>query len=97
MVMPPERPHERHEGHAGRKRPAEREQEAQAESPFEWGWEEPSKGLDVTMAVRFDQQTANALRRIARKKGIGPTTLIRMWILERLVQEIESESTKEGL
>lgn len=34
--------------------------------------------------VRFDETTLEKLREKAKKKGIGPTTLARMWILERL-------------
>ncbi len=40
--------------------------------------------LDVTIATRFDQETAVVLRAVAREKGIGVTTLIRMWTLDRL-------------
>ncbi|MFC2068598.1 hypothetical protein ACFLTP_06280 [Chloroflexota bacterium] len=40
--------------------------------------------LNVTIAIRFDQETADLLREIARGKGIGSTTLIRMWTLDRL-------------
>ena len=40
--------------------------------------------LNVTIATRFDQETASLLRDVARDKGIGVTTLIRMWTLDRL-------------
>jgi len=40
--------------------------------------------LSVTIATRFDRETASLLREIAREKGIGVTTLIRMWTLDRL-------------
>lgn len=40
--------------------------------------------LDVTIATRFDRETAGVLRIVAREKGIGVTTLIRMWTLDRL-------------
>ncbi len=32
----------------------------------------------------FTAETLETLRATAQKKGIGPTTLARMWILERL-------------
>jgi hypothetical protein len=40
--------------------------------------------LSVTIATRFDRETAGVLRDVAREKGIGVTTLIRMWTLDRL-------------
>ncbi len=43
-----------------------------------------AKNLSHVLALRLDQQTLEELREQARKKGIGPTTLARMWILERL-------------
>jgi hypothetical protein len=42
------------------------------------------KQLSVTIATRFDRETASLLRGIAWGKGIGVTTLIRMWTLDRL-------------
>ena len=43
--------------------------------------------LSEIMGVRFDQKTANALREEASKKGLSPTTLIRMWVLEKLTPQ----------
>jgi hypothetical protein len=40
--------------------------------------------LSVTIATRFDRETAVLLREVAHEKGIGATTLIRMWTLDRL-------------
>ena len=42
------------------------------------------KNLTEGITVRFDPQTLDKLRTEAQKKGLGPTTLARMWILERL-------------
>ena len=42
------------------------------------------KQLNVTITTRFDHNTASLLREVARVKGIGVTTLIRMWTLDRL-------------
>ena len=36
------------------------------------------------LTVRLEEPTLRDLRRIAKQKGIGPSTLARMWILERL-------------
>ena len=46
--------------------------------------EEIKKQLNVTITTRFDRNTASLLREVARGKGIGVTTLIRMWTLDRL-------------
>ena len=37
-----------------------------------------------TLTIRFDNQDIQKLRDEALQLGIGPTTLARMWILERL-------------
>jgi len=41
---------------------------------------QPKKGI----TVRLEEDYLAALRQEARAKGIGPSTLIRMWVLERL-------------
>ncbi len=43
-----------------------------------------AKNLSEVLPVRFDAETLDKLRTQARKKGIGPTTLVRMWVMERL-------------
>ena len=43
-----------------------------------------AKNLSEGVTVRFDPVTSNKLRVEAHQKGIGPTTLIRMWVMERL-------------
>jgi hypothetical protein len=40
--------------------------------------------LEHTLAVRLDGETIDKLSGIARRKGIGPSTLARMWLMERL-------------
>jgi hypothetical protein len=40
--------------------------------------------LDTIVPVRLTAETSAELRRDARKRGVGPSTLIRMWILEKL-------------
>lgn len=37
-----------------------------------------------TLTVRFDPKDLAELRERADQQGIGPTTLVRMWVLERL-------------
>ena len=46
-----------------------------------------SRPLIHTLAVRMDAKTIDRLAAVGRKKGIGPSTLARMWLLERLEQE----------
>lgn len=43
-----------------------------------------AKNLSQGITIRFDAETLAELRRRAREQGIGPTTLARMWIMERL-------------
>ena len=43
-----------------------------------------AKNLSEGITIRFDSETLLKLRTQAREKGIGPTTLARIWILERL-------------
>lgn len=43
--------------------------------------------LEGSMNIRFSEQDLEKIRAIANKKGIGPTTLVRMWAKERLQQE----------
>jgi hypothetical protein len=49
---------------------------------------EPSGRLETLLAVRFDQETVALLRKLARAKGIGVTTLLRLWTIERLTEEL---------
>jgi hypothetical protein len=46
-----------------------------------------ARPLIHTLAVRMDAKTIDRLAAIGRKKGIGPSTLARMWLLERLEQD----------
>jgi predicted DNA binding CopG/RHH family protein len=46
-----------------------------------------AKRLSTGVTIRLDPETLQRLRAIAREQGIGPTTLIRMWVLERLKQK----------
>ena len=44
------------------------------------------------LTVRLEQADWEALDRHARAKGVGPSTLVRMWVKERLRQEAEADS-----
>ncbi|MDP2660915.1 MAG: CopG family antitoxin [Dehalococcoidia bacterium] len=43
-----------------------------------------AKNLSQPISIRLDPETLTQLRSHAKEKGIGPTTLARMWILEHL-------------
>ena len=43
--------------------------------------------LSHILAVRLDARTIDRLAEVGRAKGLGPSTLARMWLLERLEQE----------
>jgi len=45
-----------------------------------------AKNLSEGITIRLDFTTLDKLRSEAHKKGIGPTTLARMWILEHLAE-----------
>jgi hypothetical protein len=49
---------------------------------------EVKRPLDKVIPVRLPSDKWEDLRREARELGIGPTTLARMWILERLRQVV---------
>lgn len=40
--------------------------------------------LTDSINIRLDPQTSTVIREEAKKKGLGPTQLIRMWILEKI-------------
>jgi len=43
-----------------------------------------AKNLSEPLTIRLDPDTLRQLREQAHEKGIGPTTLARMWLIERL-------------
>jgi hypothetical protein len=49
----------------------------------------PNPNLSAGMTVRLDPADREALGCIAAERGIGPSTLVRMWIKERLRDESE--------
>lgn len=48
------------------------------------------KPLDKVIPVRLSAEKWEQIREEARELGVGPTTLARMWILERLRQRIKA-------
>jgi hypothetical protein len=43
-----------------------------------------AKNLSGPISVRLDLQDRNELTRRAKELGVGPSTLVRMWVRERL-------------
>ena len=46
-----------------------------------------AKKLSKGITIRLDPETMDGVRALASEKGIGPTTLIRMWVIEKLHAE----------
>jgi CopG antitoxin of type II toxin-antitoxin system len=51
-----------------------------------------AKNLSSGVTIRFDVETLKELREYAHRLGTHPTTLARMWILERLHDITDSHS-----
>ncbi len=51
---------------------------------------EVKKPLDKVIPVRLPADKWEQIRQEARELGVGPTTLARMWILERLRQRVKA-------
>ena len=51
---------------------------------------EVKKPLDKVIPVRLSADKWEEIRKEARELGVGPTTLVRMWILERLRQRVKA-------
>lgn len=43
-----------------------------------------AKNLSEGITIRLDPKTLSELRTLAKQKGLGPTTLARMWVMEHL-------------
>jgi hypothetical protein len=50
--------------------------------------------LGQILGIRLDAETVDRLACIGRAKGIGPSTLARIWIMERLA-EVDGERPSE--
>lgn len=49
-----------------------------------------TNGVMKPISMRMDPQVVGRLKRVASKKGVGYQTLVRMWVHERLEQELEA-------
>jgi hypothetical protein len=52
-----------------------------------------AKNLSEGLTVRLDRRDREELERRATEQGIGPSTLVRMWIKDRLRQATEHSPT----
>ncbi len=48
------------------------------------------------VSLRLDRKLVTALKHFAQRKGIGYSSLLRMWVLERLEQEIRHHGKKRA-
>ncbi|MDD4859056.1 MAG: hypothetical protein PHR56_02500 [Dehalococcoidales bacterium] len=48
------------------------------------------KPLDKVIPVRLSADQWEQIRAEARELGVGPSTLVRMWVLERLRQKVKA-------
>jgi predicted DNA binding CopG/RHH family protein len=46
-----------------------------------------AKNLSEGLHIRLDPESLKELRTLAHEKGIGPTTLVRMWVMEHLRED----------
>ena len=52
--------------------------------------ERPPRPLSSTFAIRLDQRSVALLREIASEYSLGPTQLVRKWVVERIKVELEA-------
>jgi predicted DNA binding CopG/RHH family protein len=55
---------------------------------------EVDRSLFHTLSIRLDAETLTKVRKEAQKKGLGATTLIRVWVREKL-EELEKKKQEE--
>jgi len=48
-----------------------------------------ARNLSEGITIRFDEKTLTKLRKIAHERGLGPTTLARMWVMEHLQHQAD--------
>jgi hypothetical protein len=63
--------------------------------PVDVTLEHPIKSTSM-LSIRLDKETFDALRAIAKPKGLGASTLARMWILEELARVRKNENEGEA-
>jgi len=53
-----------------------------------------AKNLSVTLNIRLDPKTLGRVRTRAAQNGLGPTQLIRVWIMEKLKNQDELQTAR---
>lgn len=56
-----------------------------------------AKPLVHILGVRLDTKTIDQLTELGNKMGIGPSTLVRIWVMEKLCQATKKRSSKATL
>ena len=51
---------------------------------------EVKKPLDKVIPIRLSADKWEEIRQEARELGVGPTTLVRMWVLDHLRQRVKT-------
>ena len=51
---------------------------------------EVRKPLDKVIPIRLSKDKWEEIRQEARELGVGPTTLVRMWVLDHLRQRVKT-------
>ena len=49
-----------------------------------------------TLTIALDQKILNRLKRVARRKQVGPKDLVAMWVAERLSRERGTHASSDG-
>ncbi|MCF8084393.1 MAG: BrnA antitoxin family protein [Deltaproteobacteria bacterium] len=44
------------------------------------------------LTLRLDEPTLDELKEVANRKGLGMSTLVRMWVKERLAENVSSQT-----
>ena len=48
---------------------------------------ELEKPKDETMVIRFNKDIKAKITHIAKNKGLNPSSLVRMWVMEKLIHQ----------
>ncbi len=71
-------------------------------SPLDYGsWKEVklefAKPLIHTLGVRLDAKTITQLSRLGSELGVGPSTLVRIWIMEKLKTRLRRSGSSKDM
>lgn len=71
-------------------------------SPLDYGtWKEVklefAKPLEHILGVRMDGNTLTQLTKLSSKIGVGPSTLVRMWVMEKLKTSAKKSASSKDV